>query len=121
MEATICDACGTAVEAHMWPFCPHSAMERPLSIQPDELIGGFVQEHFGHQPEYFTSKSTMLRRADELNLRLVSDGDKKRGAYTVTPKTLADAKALLERVGTASDRSRATLDTVEFTVTPYES
>lgn len=45
----------------------------------DEIPGGFVQEHFGHEPETFYSKSAMRKRADQLGLQPFVrhvDGDK---------------------------------------------
>jgi len=49
------------------------------AVIDDTIIGGFVQEHFGHQPETFYSKSAMLKRAKELGLEPFvrhTDGDK---------------------------------------------
>lgn len=40
----------------------------PAAVQDDTIIGGFVQEHFGVQPETFYSKRDMARRAKELGL-----------------------------------------------------
>lgn len=45
----------------------------------DEIVGGFVQEHFGHQPETFYSKKAMAQRAKDLGLEPFvrhTDGDK---------------------------------------------
>ena len=112
----ICEKCGIDVQFGQWGFCPHGRMESAPSVHPDDLIGGFWQENFGDQPEYFTSKKAMLARADELGLRQVSDGDRKKGGFAVTAKMLADAKALLERGGALADDSHATLRTVQFTV-----
>jgi hypothetical protein len=39
-----------------------------FNVIGDEIVGGFVQEHFGVQPETFYSKSEMARRAKELGL-----------------------------------------------------
>lgn len=100
----------------MWPFCPHTRMEAAPAVQTDDLIGGFVQEHFGDTPEYFTSRKAMLRRADDLGLRQVGDGDRYRGAYGVTAKTLEDAKALLSRTSTTAGEADATLRTATFTI-----
>lgn len=108
-----CEACGKTLQIGEYPFCPHGFTN--LAVHPDDLIGGFWQENFGDQPEYFTSKKAMLQRADELGLRQVSDGDRKKGGFTVTAKMLADAKALLERGGALADDSHATLQTATFT------
>lgn len=42
--------------------------QRATAVIGDDIPGGFVQEHFGHQPEVFYSKSEMARRAKELGL-----------------------------------------------------
>lgn len=49
-----------------------AALTQVLSVsvaQPDDIPGGFVQEHFGHTPEVFYSRSEMARRAKELGLQ----------------------------------------------------
>lgn len=43
-------------------------MTIPAAVQDDTIIGGFVQENFGVQPETFYSKKDMARRAKELGL-----------------------------------------------------
>lgn len=111
-----CPDCNQEIHTGSWPWCPHGVSH--FSAIPDEFIGGFVQQNFGDKEEHFYSKRAMAKRADELNLRQVSDGDKKKGQYGVTAKMLADAKALLERGGKATDKSRATLETLTFTVKP---
>lgn len=116
----ICTSCHREIAVGEWPWCPHGVSQ--FSAVGDDIPGGFVQEHFGDKPEVFYSKKAMLQRADELNLRLrdqwAGPGDRYLSNWAaISPKTLADAKALLERVGTSSDRSRATLDTAQFTVT----
>lgn len=52
-------ACGT----------PLARTYTPTAVIGDEIVGGFVQEHFGHTPETFYSKREMARRAKELNLQ----------------------------------------------------
>jgi hypothetical protein len=113
-----CERCGAEVRVGDWPHCPHGAYRG--GVVGDDIPGGFVQEHFGDRPETFYSKKAMLQRADELNLRLrdqwAGPGDRHLSNWaSVSAKTLADAKILLERVG-AADAPRATLETLHFTV-----
>jgi hypothetical protein len=61
-----CDRCGVELHIGDFPFCPHGAAVN--SVIGDDILGGFVQEHFGHEPEVFYSKQAMARRAKELNL-----------------------------------------------------
>lgn len=77
----ICPKCGEALVVGSWPFCRggHAPRTNPINVIGDDIIGGFVQENFGHEPEVFYSKKAMARRAKELGLeprvRHV-DGDK---------------------------------------------
>lgn len=122
MSLSYCEKCGMTLHISDFPFCPHGPYGG--TAVGDDLPGGFVQEHFGHQPETFYSKQAMLQRADELNLRprdqWAGPGDRYLSNWaSVSAKTLSDAKALLERVGqssTTADDLRATLDTATFTV-----
>lgn len=107
-----CDLCHQELHAGSWPWCPHGVSH--FGAIGDELTGGFVQENFGNEPEYFDSKRAMAKRADELNLRQVSDGDKKKGRYGVTAKTLADAAELLSRAGARP--AKAKCETATFSV-----
>lgn len=74
--------CGAMYDATHAP-CPtchgSSKARQSAAVIGDDIPGGFVQEHFGDQPEVFYSKSEMARRAKELGLvpfvRHV-DGDK---------------------------------------------
>lgn len=106
-----CERCHHILALGDFPFCPHGPA-RPQVIG-DELIGGFVQEHFGSEPEYFTSKRAMLQRADALGLRLASEGDKRKGSFAVTSKTLDDARALLSRGSQTT--GEIVCETAEFT------
>lgn len=115
MSLGYCEKCGATLHVGDFPFCRGGHSPAQVAVHPDDLIGGFWQENFGDQPEYFTSKKAMLARADALGLRQVSDGDRKKGGFTVTAKMLADAKALLER-GVAADDSHATLRTAAFSI-----
>lgn len=66
---TICEACGGELVVGSWPFCKGGhEPSRNYAVVGDEIVGGFVQEHFGAQPETFYSKSEMARRAKELGL-----------------------------------------------------
>lgn len=117
-----CPECGKELQIGCFPFCPHDFAS--LGVVADDIPGGFVQENFGNQPETFYSKKAMLQRADELNLRprdqWAGPGDRYLSNWAaVSPKTLEDARVLLERVGTAK-ASKAVCDTVTFTVQPYE-
>lgn len=107
-----CDRCQKPLAIGEYPFCPHGFTH--LAVQPDELIGGFVQENFGDEPEYFTSKKAMLQRADELGLRQVDNGDRRKGKFTVTAKTLEDAKVLLSRGALKVDETPC--ESAEFTM-----
>jgi hypothetical protein len=111
MSVSYCASCGATIHVGDFPFCPHGPAH--FAAIGDELTGGFLQENFGDKPEYFDSKRAMAKRADELNLRQVSEGDKKRGHYGVTAKTLADAAALLSRAGQRG--SKAVCETATFT------
>ena len=113
-----CDKCGVELQIGCFPFCPHEPAH--LSAIGDDIPGGFWQENFSNTPEVFYSKKAMLQRADELNLRLrdqwAGPGDRHLSNWaSVSAKTLADAKILLERVG-AAETPRATLETLHFTV-----
>jgi len=61
-----CDRCGMELTVGAWPFCPHGVSHQ--SVIGDDIPGGFVQEHFGHEPETFYSKKAMALRAKELGL-----------------------------------------------------
>jgi hypothetical protein len=72
-----CEKCGVELQVGQWPWCPHG--HGTYTAIGDELVGGFVQEHFGHEPEIFYSKKAMARRADQLGLQPMIrhvDGDK---------------------------------------------
>lgn len=106
-----CEKCGATLQIGQHPWCPHE--QTHLAVQSDELFN-FKQENFGNEPEYFTSRKAMLRRADELNLRQTGDCDLKRGGYGVTAKTLDDARVLLTRGSQTADTVRC--ETASFTV-----
>lgn len=65
-----CPDCGAELVVGSWPFCRdgHAPAAKLFNVISDEIVGGFVQEHFGVQPETFYSKREMARRAKELGL-----------------------------------------------------
>ena len=65
----ICELCGEELVIGSWPFCRDGhAPSANYTVIGDEIVGGFVQEHFGVEPETFYSKREMSRRAKELGL-----------------------------------------------------
>lgn len=77
-----CDECGVELAIGMFPFChgdPTKHAMQAAGVSGDELVGGFVQEHFGPTPEVFYSKREMAKRAAQLGLQPFVrhvDGDK---------------------------------------------
>lgn len=67
---TICERCGQELHIGDYPFCGKGRDHAPthVTVIPDDIPGGFVQENFGNQPEVFYSKQAMARRAKELGL-----------------------------------------------------
>lgn len=65
-----CDKCGEELVVGSWPFCRdgHAPATKLFNVISDEIVGGFVQENFGVQPETFYSKRAMALRAKELGL-----------------------------------------------------
>ncbi len=63
-----CDVCQKPLVVGEHPWCPHGFPLTGVKQLGDEIVGGFVQENFGHEPETFYSKSAMARRAKELGL-----------------------------------------------------
>lgn len=101
----ICTVCGLPLEVGEFPCIasvrPHGRGN--YTNIPDEIVGGFVQENFGHAPETFYSKQAMARRAKELNLESMvrysgpNDRHVPRWA-TSDPQTMANAEAIVARV-----------------------
>jgi hypothetical protein len=119
---TVCERCGSTYGIGDWYDCPHGRYGG--TAIPDDYPGGLTIENMGNEPVTVYSKSELLREADKRNLRLrdqwAGPGDRYLSNWAaISPKTLDDAKALLERVGTAAGKSRATLETAEFTVRPW--
>lgn len=74
-----CEPCGTTKERYSSVAERHAQrcacgatltklMTVPAAVHDDTIIGGFVQENFGVQPETFYSKRAMALRAKELGL-----------------------------------------------------
>lgn len=74
-----CERCGTSEERYATVAARHEqvcacgarltkVMTTAAAVQDDTILGGFVQENFGVQPETFYSKREMARRAKELGL-----------------------------------------------------
>lgn len=65
-----CTVCGLPLAIGQFPCVktirPHGVPS--FNVIGDDILGGFVQEHFGHEPETFYSKKAMARRAKELGL-----------------------------------------------------
>ena len=83
-----CERCGKDLQIGEWPFCGgiHQHGFPSMSVQADEIPGGFVQEHFGPTPGVFYSKSAMARRAKELGVTKVVS----RNEFSARTKDLVD-------------------------------
>lgn len=102
MNRDICEKCGAAIRVGEWPFCPHGSYRG--GIERDEIPGGFVQEHFGHEPETFHSWSAMRKRADELGLQpYVKKLERTREIAGGGTEWLKNAETLATRTGTTGD------------------
>lgn len=113
---TVCGKCGEII-AGRWPFCPHPQRDGAAMINRDEIVGGFVQEHFGHEPETFYSKSAMLRRADQLGLQpFVRQLERIREGDYIDAKTMDNARILVSRGSRGKDADPARLETVQTSV-----
>lgn len=71
MSTTICESCGTVIEAGMWAFCPHSIRGQRLSVHTDDIPGGMVLENYGPHPVtvYSYSEAARLRESAGLHLK----------------------------------------------------
>ena len=108
-----CPDCGKEIVVGSWPFCRdgHEPAAKLFNVIGDEIVGGFVQENFGDQPETFYSWSAMARRAEQLQLepriRYAGPGDRSCSNWDVpSAYTLEQAAILVARVAeqsTASD------------------
>ena len=83
----------------------------------DSIPGGFVQEHFGHEPEVFYSKSAMAKRADALGLQpFVRKLEQVTESAYIDPQTLKNAQILATRGSNGSAPDPGRLDTLETSV-----
>ena len=109
----------------MWPFCPHTRIETVYGVVGDDIPGGQVIDNLGHEPMTFYSKKAILAEADRRGLRLrdqwAGPGDRYLTNWSAaSAKTLADGKALVERVGKAnSTAEECALIDATFTVGPW--
>lgn len=112
-----CEKCGTEYAVGDWYQCPHGRYRG--TVVPDDIPGGFVQEHFGHHPETFYSKKAMLKRADELGLRpmVKNAGPHDKHVAKWASVDLEGATALVSRMGRPAKASEVICETAQFTVT----
>ncbi len=84
----------------------------------DSIPGGFVQEHFGHEPEVFYSKSAMAKRADALGLQpFVKKLEQITESSYIDPQTLKNAQILATRgSGNGSTPDPGRLETLHMSV-----
>ena len=118
-----CPDCGVEFGVGDWPFCTGGHGRFGGDVIPDDIPGGQVIENLGHEPLTFYSRKAIREEADRRGLRLreqwAGPGDRYLSNWAaVSPKTLEDAKALLERVGQTSGTKKAICETATFTVTP---
>ena len=105
----ICNACGQWVTIGQWPFCPHGTPRG--DIIRDEIPGGQVIEHLGHEPMTFYSQKAIRDAADKRGLRLVdkwlgpADRHLTNWGAAIDAQTLDNARALVTRgsLGHAQD------------------
>lgn len=114
-----CEQCGVEYGIGQWYRCPHEFTG--LAAIGDDIPGGQVIENLGDEPMTFYSRHAIREEADRRGLRLrdqwAGPGDRYLSNWAaVSPKTLEDARVLLERVGKAADQPRATLETLQLTV-----
>lgn len=125
MDVTFCPSCNEMLRPGDWPWCPHG--QGTMEAIEDSIPGGMVVENMSHEPFTVYSQTEFRAAADKHNVRLrdcwAGPGDRYLSNWAaVSPKTLADAKAMLERVGRVSaDQPRATLETLQVTVGPWRA
>ena len=109
-----CERCGQELTVGEWPFCPHGAYAG--TVVGDDIPGGFVQEHFGHEPEVFYSKRAMLNRAKELGLepmvRWAGPHDQHVSRWASVD--LEGATALVSRMGAPADDPEVVCETLQI-------
>lgn len=102
MEPTLCDACGQMIQAGAWPFCPHP-VGQANGIITDDIPGGMTVENGFDEPRTFYSHSAhraaLAKEGLEIRAKWAGPNDKimTNWAAAITPKTLDDARELLER------------------------
>ena len=117
---TTCATCGVELYTGSWPWCPHGVSQ--VAAHGDDIIGGFVQENFGPEPETFYSKKAMLKRADELGLQPFvrysgpHDTPVTNWAAGATEKQLRDAAELLSRGSRTTKAVGVPCETLETSV-----
>ncbi len=126
MPALTCERCGADTtrlilhdQALVCPACRVATVDvHPAhSIVRDEIPGGFVQEHFGHTPEVFYSKSAMAKRADELGLQpFVKRLEHVTESAYIDAQTLKNAQALASRGSNGSGSDPGRLETLQTSV-----
>lgn len=103
-----CERCGIELHIGDFPFCPHGRGTN--TVNGDEIPGGEWQENGFHTPQKFYSKKdrdrALAARGYEIRVRHVPIPGTDKSPYTsdwskgsIDPQTLANAKALVERVG----------------------
>lgn len=111
-----CSKCSAPLAVGDWPFCPHGSHR--LSIQRDDVPGGFVVENAWREPRKFYSQS-------EYEKALAADGMELRPHYvpgskhlsnwaTMDPQTLENGRILVSRQAKAKNDPTVTLDTLTW-------
>ena len=102
MSTTLCEKCSQELVIGDYPFCPHGLYGQNARVTNEQFIGGVTLENLGHDPVTVYSreeyKQAMLKANVEQHIKWVP-GDhylQNWGAF-IDPKTMANAKALLER------------------------
>lgn len=106
-----CDRCGAQIQLGEWPFCPHGTSQ--YGVEAVTWPGGRVFENLGDQPVRCDSPADLKRELKARNLEecvrhMPLPGSDKSPHTTdwsrgcIDPQTLANAKALVERMGTCS-------------------
>lgn len=62
-----CEKCGAVVDVGEWPWCPHGVGGR-YSVIPDDYGKDIVNEHMGHEPVVYRTRSERKRLMAERGL-----------------------------------------------------
>lgn len=117
----VCSKCGRLILKSDWSCCPHGGADGAPNVITDDIPGGQVIEHLGHEPMTFYSKKAIIAEADRRGLRL-SDrwipGDRQltNWAAGVDAQTLANAAELVTRGVQHKATNIGQLDTVQFSI-----